>query len=200
LSADAADMQIQANSSEKGVSNGGRGPGARGGGSSYRMEPAFLTPALPFSRRPDAPPWAPCLTLPGPESSARAVRGRPADRHQSPFRALVPRPREVVLFCGAAWQAACRLGVPSGPGTRGDCQSPRRMPSCPTEIAPFLTVTVPVHPRRRAERWCGCKRRLVSSGNRFGVGTGSAKYRRSPHALLRSWISSPSVRSNVFTP
>jgi hypothetical protein len=32
LSADAADMQIQANSSEKGVSNGGRGPGARGRG------------------------------------------------------------------------------------------------------------------------------------------------------------------------
>ena len=40
--------------------------------------------------------------------------------------------------CLTAWQAACRLAT----GTRGDCQSPRRMPSCPTEIAPFLTVTV----------------------------------------------------------
>jgi hypothetical protein len=50
--------------------------------------------------------------------------------------------RVKLCICGAAWQAACRLGVPSGPGTHGDCQSPRRMPSCPTEIAPFLAVTV----------------------------------------------------------
>src|ERR1035441_9970837 len=48
------------------------------------------------------------------------------------------RDRVKLCFCGAAWQAACRLAT----GTRGDCQSPRRMPSCPTEIAPFLTVTV----------------------------------------------------------
>ena len=41
-----------------------------------------------------------------------------------------------MLFCDAAWQAACRLAI----GTRGDYQSPRRMPSCPTGIAPFLTV------------------------------------------------------------
>jgi predicted nucleic acid-binding protein len=46
--------------------------------------------------------------------------------------------RAKLCFCGAAWQAACRLAT----GTRGDCQSPRRMPSCPTEIAPFLAVTV----------------------------------------------------------
>src|ERR1035441_3326917 len=52
------------------------------------------------------------------------------------------RDRVKLCFCGAAWQAACRLGVPSGPGTRGDCQSPRRMPSYPTEIATFLTGIV----------------------------------------------------------
>jgi predicted nucleic acid-binding protein len=46
--------------------------------------------------------------------------------------------RVKLCFCGAAWQAACRFAT----GTRGDCQSPRRMPSCPTEIAPFLAVTV----------------------------------------------------------
>src|ERR1019366_870732 len=42
-----------------------------------------------------------------------------------------------MFFCGAAWQAACRLAT----DTRGDCQSPRRMPSCPTEIVMKTMLT-----------------------------------------------------------
>ena len=60
--------------------------------------------------------------------------------------------------CGAAWQAACRLAT----GMRGDFQSPRRMPSCPTEIAPFLSVTAP-GPGRARER--------SSIGKSFQAGT-----------------------------
>ncbi len=48
--------------------------------------------------------------------------------------------REELFLCGAAWQAACR----SETGTRGDWQSPRRIPSCPTEFALFHTVAEPV--------------------------------------------------------
>ena len=60
--------------------------------------------------------------------------------------------------CGAAWQAACRLAT----GMRGDFQSPRRMPSCPTEIAPFLPVTAP-GPGRARDR--------SSIGKSFQAGT-----------------------------
>jgi hypothetical protein len=63
-----------------------------------------------------------------------------------------------------------------------------------------LPCLTPIPARRRAEQACRCKTRSINGGNRSGASTELAKYHRRPHAFLRSWLNSSSVRSNVVTP
>src|ERR1017187_2660903 len=77
-----------------------------------RLEAAIPTPALPSRRRPDLPPWVPCPSPPGPESSARVVRERPANRRQSLCRALThSRPQEESGFRHRTRPVVCRKTI-----------------------------------------------------------------------------------------
>src|ERR1017187_1165212 len=75
-------------------------------------EAAIPTPALTSRRRPDLPPWVPCSSPPGPESSARVVRERPANRRQSLCRALThSRPQEESGFRHRTRPVVCRKTI-----------------------------------------------------------------------------------------
>ena len=115
---------------------------------------------------------------------------RPPAADQTGFHALL----WAAGPCATAWQAACRLAT----GTRGDCQSPRRMPSCPTEIAPFLTVAVLVLRARHPAP--ATRLRVWMIHSRVPVGDPEVAIRRSPGVAASAVAKSCPKTSTVFAP
>ena len=104
------------------------------------------------SRRPSSSTGCRCSYV-GQLGKLRADwKSAPAAHWQSPPGYHPAHWNVQMFFCGAAWQAACRLEI----GTCGDWQSPRRIPSRPTEMALFLAVTGLGQALGFTMRWAGC--------------------------------------------